>query len=203
MPLSAPSPLDALRQYTRAVILTADGCALSDDLRAVTSRSGARCEFVDHPLLAIAALTCLERESKSVDRAALVVAERHIDDLGALFSTIRTRLQRIAIWVFESDIAIEVHRGQTAEPTEAARKAASPRESQAPAIGSMAPKLRITRPAEAVAAPPPPTDDLDPERVHEDPPGPSGNTVTPEELALLLNIWEQDDDPPPAAGGKR
>lgn len=216
MPLPAPRPLDALRQYTRAVILTADGCQLSDDLGALAARSGVRCEFVDHPLLAVAALTTIEREAKPPERAALIVAERQIDDLDGLFSTVRSRLQRIAIWVFEADIAIEVQRGQGVETPEPA-----PRERAVRAVGSTAPALRISRPPEPPAAwrtaapsveaeldrasegafehPPAGASDDAP----EDPPGPSGNSVTAEELEMLLNLFERDLPPRRDDGGAR
>ena len=224
MPLPAPRPLDALRQYTRAVILTADGCQLSDDLGALAARSGVRCEFVDHPLLAVAALTTIEREAKPPERAALIVAERQIDDLDGLFSTVRSRLQRIAIWVFEADIAIEVQRGQGVETPEPA-----PRERAVRAVGSTAPALRISRPPEPPAAwrtaAPSVEAELDraPEGASEgafehpsagpsagasddapeDPPGPSGNSVTAEELEMLLNLFERDLPPRHDDGGAR
>lgn len=200
MPLSAPRPLDALRQYTRAVILTAEGCQLSDEVRGLATRSGVRCEFVDHPLLAVAALTTIEREAKAAERAALVVAERQIDDLGGLFATVRSRLQRIAIWVFEADIAIEVQRGQAAETPEPAPRETAPR-----AVGSTAPALRISRPADSPVAqrPAAPAAAPDLEDAVEDPPGPSGNSVTAEELEMLLNLFENDQPPRRDDGGSR
>lgn len=218
MPLSAPRPLDALRQHTRAVILTADGCELSDDLRELAAGSGVRCEFVDDPLMAVAALTVIEREAKSPERAALVVAERQIDDLGGLFATIRSRLQRVAIWVFEADIAIEVQRGQGAAPVEFADL--TQRESAPRSIGTTAPNLtapnltppnltapslRITRPADPPEAPrnsPAPVD-ADLAETPEDPPGPSGNAVTAEELEMLLDFFDRDQPPRRDDGGPR
>ena len=87
--------------------------------------------------MAVAALTVIEREAKSPERAALVVAERQIDDLGGLFATIRSRLQRVAIWVFEADIAIEVQRGQGVAPVESADS--TQREPAPRSIGTTAP----------------------------------------------------------------
>lgn len=200
MPLTAPRPLDALRQYNRAVILTAEGCRLSDDLRGLTVRSGARCELVDHPLLAVAALTNAEREAKSPERTALVVAERQIDDLGGLFATVRSRLQRVAIWVFEADIAIEVQRGQGVDVAEPSAREPAPR-----SIGSTAPALRISRPAEPTAPQRPAAAPAEPdlEEAPEDPPGPSGNSVTAEELEMLLDLFERDQPPRRDDGGAR
>ena len=208
MPLPAPRPLDALRQLPRAAILTAEGCQLSDALRGLVVRSGTRCEVVDHPLLAMAALTEIEREGDARERGALVVAERQIDDLDGLFAAIRARLQRMSIWVFEADIAIEVQRGQVAEPVEPA-----PRSPSARIVGSTAPTLRITRSTEP---PPPPTSTAPGAGIlvdsvagvangepAEDPPGPSGNTVTPEELEMLLDLFEGDRAPRRDEGGAR
>lgn len=204
MPLPAPRPLDALRQHSRAVVLTAEGCELSDALRVLCARSGTRCEVVDHPLMAMAALTVVDRESDGRDRAALVVAERQIDDLDGLFSAIRARLQRMSIWVFEADIAIEVQRGHVAEPLEGAPRVTPPR-----SVGSTAPTLRITRTTEPPPPPPRAAPDAaapDERRLDdgaEDPPGPSGNSVTPEELEMLLDMFESDRSPRHDDGGNR
>lgn len=202
MPLPAPRPLDALRQLTRAVILTAEGCSLSDDLRTLAVQSGVSCEFVDHPLTAIAALVGIEREGRAQERAALVVAERQIDDLDGLFATIRSRMQRISIWVFEAEIAIEVQRGHVPATIDA-----EPRESVPRMSPTTAPALRITR----VSEPAPIADaaaksaaraDAGAEPA-EDPPGPSGNTVTPEELEMLLDLLGGDRPPRSDGGGAR
>ena len=214
MPHPAPRPLDALRQHTRAVILTAEGCALSDALRGLAAQSSTPCEIVDDPLMAVAALTVIEREGDASERPALVLAERQIDDLDGLFAVIRTRLRRVSVWVFEADIAIEIQRGQVQEAPDAPPRAASPRTS-----GITPPQLRIARTAE------PPVhattlghgsaalvdgvqdggafgeEQLDGDA--EDPPGPSGNAVTPEELEMLLDLFEGDRGPRRDDGGGR
>jgi len=154
--------------------------------------------MVDHPLAAVAALACIEREG-SADRAALVVAERQIDDLDGLFATIRSRMQRISIWVFEADIAIEVQRGAAPPPTKTEQRDGAPRPTP-----SAVPTLRISR----VSEPPPladaprkqPETEADPA---EDPPEPSGNTVTAEELEMLLDLFEDDRPSLPDGGGPR
>ena len=214
MPHPAPRPLDALRQHTRAVILTAEGCALSDALRGLAAQSSTPCEIVDDPLMAVAALTVIEREGDASERPALVLAERQIDDLDGLFAGIRTRLRRVSVWVFEADIAIEIQRGLVQEAPDAPPRAASPRTS-----GITPPQLRIARTAE------PPAhattlghgsaalvdgvqdggafgeEQLDGDA--EDPPGPSGNAVTPEELEMLLDLFEGDRGPRRDDGGGR
>jgi hypothetical protein len=203
-----------LRQHTRAVILTAEGCALSDALRGLAAQSSTPCEIVDDPLMAVAALTVIEREGDASERPALVLAERQIDDLDGFFAVIRTRLRRASVWVFEADIAIEIQRGQVQEAPDAPPRAASPRTS-----GITPPQLRIARTAE------PPVhattlghgsaalvdgvqdggafgeEQLDGDA--EDPPGPSGNAVTPEELEMLLDLFEGDRGPRRDDGGGR
>jgi hypothetical protein len=123
-----------------------------------------------------------------------VVADREIDDLAPLFAAMRTHLPQLAIWVFEGDIAIEIQRGQLdARP---AQLEARPAQLDArPAQLDARPALRI-----APAPPPEPTRATsavaagEHEAVSgsgdEDPPGPSGNTVTPEELEMLLDLFD-------------
>jgi hypothetical protein len=198
MPIPAPRPLDALRQHSRAVILTAAGGDLSDDLESLTHRAGIGIEVVDHPLLAVAALTEIEREAKPQERAALVVAERQIDDLGGLFATIRARLQRVSIWVFEADIAIEVQRGHASDAPDTPQREMPPRLSP-----STAPALRIAKPPEPVRAPQAQPQGALIDEPEEDPPGPSGNTVTAEELEMLLDLFDGDRPTKRDDGGLR
>lgn len=227
MPLPAPMPLDALRQHTRAVILTAEGCDLSDDVRGLAAASGVRCEVVDHPLMAVAALASIERESKAAERAALVIAGRQIDDLAPLFSTARSRLPRVSIWVFEADLAIEVQRGHADPESPANAEGEAPSRVVAPSRPSLsaAPTLRIAGTGddaalgrEAIAPPRGAGLESDHGKAHgridaevgdvasdpaEDPPGPSGNTVTPEELELLLDMFDGDGRPNRGRGDQR
>jgi hypothetical protein len=174
----------------------------------LVARSGTRCEIVDHPLMAVASLSVIEREGDAHERAALVVAERQIDDLDGLFSVIRTRLQRMSVWVFEADFAIEIQRGHVPEVPEATPRTSPPR-----AAGSTPPTLRITHTVE-----PPPEDPAPGSSAQldggarvdgrldehpEDPPGPSGNAVTPEELEMLLDLFEGDRGTRRDDGGER
>ena len=164
--------------------------------------------------MAVAALTVIEREGDASERPALVLAERQIDDLDGLFAVVRTRLRRVSVWVFEADIAIEIQRGQVQEAPDSPPRAAPPR-----ASGITPPQLRIARTAE------PPAhattlghgsaavvdgvqgggafgeEQLDGDA--EDPPGPSGNAVTPEELEMLLDLFEGDRGPRHDDGARR
>ena len=191
MPMPAPTPVDALRQHSRAVVLTGRGGAVSRALQQTIDASGARCEILGHPLLALAELIHIERSPREADtpRLTLVVADREIDDLAPLFAAVRTHLPQLAIWVFEGEIAIEIQRGQV--ETRPAQQDARPAQQET----RHTPPLRI-----APAPPPEPTRTTSAVTAgehgavsgsgDEDPPGPSGNTVTPEELEMLLDLFD-------------
>jgi hypothetical protein len=205
MPMPAPTPVDALRQHSRAVVLTGRGGAVSRALQQTIDASEARCEILGHPLLALAELIHIERSPREADapRPTLVVADREIDDLAPLFAAVRTHLPQLAIWVFEGDIAIEIQRGQLdarpaqldARPAQLDARPAQLEARPAQLEARHTPTLRI-----APAPPPEPTRATsavaagEHEAVSgsgdEDPPGPSGNTVTPEELEMLLDLFD-------------
>jgi hypothetical protein len=198
MPMPAPTPVDALRQHSRAVVLTGRGGAVSRALQQTIDASEARCEILGHPLLALAELIHIERSPREADapRPTLVVADREIDDLAPLFAAVRTHLPQLAIWVFEGDIAIEIQRGQLdARPAQLDARPAQLDARPAQLEARHTPTLRI-----APAPPPEPTRATsavaagEHEAVSgsgdEDPPGPSGNTVTPEELEMLLDLFD-------------
>jgi hypothetical protein len=173
------------------VVLTGRGGAVSRALQQTIDASGARCEILGHPLLALAELIHIERSPREADtpRLTLVVADREIDDLAPLFAAVRTHLPQLAIWVFEGEIAIEIQRGQV--ETRPAQQDARPAQQET----RHTPPLRI-----APAPPPEPTRTTSAVTAgehgavsgsgDEDPPGPSGNTVTPEELEMLLDLFD-------------
>ncbi len=215
MPMPAPTPVDALRHYSRAVVLTDRGGAVSPTLRQAIDASGVRCEILGHPLLALAELIHLERAPREGDaqRLTLVVADREIDDLAPLFAAVRANLPHLAVWVFEGDLAIEIQRGQAeirAAQSEPRTAQQVERTAQLEARPTSTPVLRIApAPAPEPAAAPPSTQtalrDASPkaggeaggetgdETGDEDPPGPSGNSVTPEELEMLLDLFDGND----------
>jgi hypothetical protein len=180
------------------VVLTGRGGAVSRALQQTIDASEARCEILGHPLLALAELIHIERSPREADapRPTLVVADREIDDLAPLFAAVRTHLPQLAIWVFEGDIAIEIQRGQLdarpaqleARPAQQETRPAQQETRHTPALRiAPAPPPEPTRATSAVAA-------GEHEAVSgsgdEDPPGPSGNTVTPEELEMLLDLFD-------------
>ena len=223
MPIPAPTPVDALRHYSRAVVLTAGGGAVSRQLRQTIEAAGTRCEILGHPLLALAELIHLSRASREEEpaRLTLVVADREIDDLAALFTAVRTHLSQVAIWVFEGELAIEIQRAQLeARPAQLearpAQLEARPAQVEArPAQVEARPAQIETRPAPVLRIAPAATEaerpiSADPsnESSAEDPPGPSGNTVTPEELEMLLDLFDGNradhgsSDSGPAGNGR-
>jgi hypothetical protein len=199
MPLPAPKPLDALRQHTHAVVLTAGDAAVSDFMAHALQSARISCDFIRHPLLAMARLTTLAR-GDATDRPALVVTDRQIDDLSPLFSAIRNRLGRVSIWVFEAELAIEVQRGHS--PDVPAPPAI---ETPARASSHTPPALRIAGVGDAPAAAlgrdlpdagPPADRDADPLE-------PSGENVTAAELKMLLELFEPESDDAPSRDGER
>jgi hypothetical protein len=194
------------------VVLTGRGGAVSRALQQTIDASGARCEILGHPLLALAELIHIERSPREADtpRLTLVVADREIDDLAPLFAAVRTHLPQLAIWVFEGEIAIEIQRGQV-ETRPAQQDARAAQQDARPAQQDARPAQQDARPAQqetrhtpplriAPAPPPEPTRTTSAVTAgehgavsgsgDEDPPGPSGNTVTPEELEMLLDLFD-------------
>ncbi|MBI1303360.1 MAG: hypothetical protein GC172_06185 [Phycisphaera sp.] len=175
------------------MVLTARDGAVSRALRQTIDASGTRCEILGHPLLALAELLHLERAPRDPDapRPTLVVADREIDDLAPLFAAVRSHLPQLAIWVFEGNLAIEIQRGQSdARP-------AQPDARPAQLDTRPAPMLRIapgspTEPSPSASSLAVEHRDAGSASTEEDPPGPSGNTVTPEELEMLLDLFDGD-----------
>jgi len=202
MPMPAPKPLDALRQHTHAVVLTAGDGAISDFVAHALHAARIRHDFIRHPLLAMARLTTLARDARgnAADRPALVVSDRQIDDLSPLFSAIRSRLGRVSIWVFEAELAIEVQRGHSPDvPTPPVTEAPARPGSHTP------PPLRIAGVGDAPSATlgrdlpdagPPADRDADPLE-------PSGESVTAAELKMLLDMFEPGSDDGPSRDGER
>ncbi len=202
MPIPAPTPVDALRHYSRAVVLTAGGGAVSRQLGQTIEAAGTRCEILGHPLLALAELIHLSRASREEEptRLTLVVADREIDDLAALFTAVRTHLSQVAIWVFEGELAIEIQRAQVeARPAQVEARPAQIETRPAPVLRIAPAATEAERPISA---------DPSNESSAEDPPGPSGNTVTPEELEMLLDLFDGNradhgsSDSGPAGNGR-
>ena len=128
MALPAPKPVDALRQYSRAVVLiSAQGDAAPTLLDAIRD-SEVPCQLIGHPLVAMAELIRLEQDNRqgSAERTALIVADdERIDQLDSLFHAVRVRLPRVAIWVIAGDFAVQVQRastGESAAPSGGARE---------------------------------------------------------------------------------
>lgn len=195
-----PRPADALRQHTRAVVLTAPGGDISPILLEQIRDSTVPFELIGHPLVAMAELARLEREVSpegEPERTALVVCERDdFDDLNGLFDAVRSRLPRVSIWVFAGGLAVEVQRGRPPEPLAhadvRARPAPMPEASTSRTTTRPTPALRITD-----APLPPSADDSDADPDSPGTPLKSGGPVTPEELEMLLDLFE------PPGGGDR
>lgn len=146
MPLSAPKPVDALRQHTRAVVLiAADGHAAPALLDAIRD-SEIPCELIGHPLVAMAELVRLEQDNRQgTERTALVVADdERIEQLSSLFQAVRSRMPQVAIWVIAGDFAVQVQRPQPQRPEPARDRPAMEMPPRTTTRGQ--PQLRIVDP---------------------------------------------------------
>ena len=193
-----PSPLDALRQHTRAVVLTAPGGDVSPDLLAAIRDSGVPCELIGHPLVAMAELCRLDRDQRPgepAERSALIVSDRdQWDDLSMLFEVVRERLARVSIWILAGQLAIEVHRGKApdaraSEPEQPAERSFAPVSTRTPPK----PTLRIVEPQDAapmraaLGAEDEPFDD-------ENAGTRNAEAVTSEEIEMLLDLFDGPAD---------
>ncbi len=134
MQSSSSTPLGVLKSHAHAVILIAADGVITPEVRRAIDESGAEIELIGHPLLAMAALAAHEAQTHGgPGRTLLVMADRDISDLASLVTAVRTRLPRVAIWIFERELALCVCAGSvsraegTAVPTHGTTHAASDR----------------------------------------------------------------------------
>ncbi len=207
MQSGSTSPSSVLRSHDRAVILTAANGVVTPEVQRAISDSGASVQLISRPLSAMAALVALEKSAQSAPtRPLLVIADRDIGDLDPLFSSVRSRLPRVAIWVFERNITVRLCAGiesRADQPKTEARASSSASEPSRPRFApTKPPQLRIAHSDEEVS------DALEVERaldasaqardgeLDEEPLGASGSAVTAEEYAMLLELLQ----PPPNRG---
>ena len=118
MQSSSATPLQVLRTHAHAVILISANGVVTPEVDRAIADSGADVELISHPLEAMAALACLEvpdpgnPSRPGNGRTLLVFADREIDDLSSLITSVHTRLPRVAIWVFEGHMAVPVRLGE-------------------------------------------------------------------------------------------
>ena len=113
MSATPQSPQEALRGFSHAVILTADGGPLGAVLQHAVDQVGLKTEILGHPLTAMASLCWHEFNGRRAgDRSVLVVADRPIDDLDLLFSTIAARLPHVHALMLQSDLVMSIITGR-------------------------------------------------------------------------------------------
>jgi hypothetical protein len=114
---SSATPLQVLRTHAHAVILISANGVVTPEVDRAIADSGADIELISHPLAAMAALACLEIPGPEAPsrhgngRTLLVFADREIGNLCSLITSVQTRLPRVAIWVFEGEMAMPVRSG--------------------------------------------------------------------------------------------
>jgi hypothetical protein len=206
-----PFPSDSNAEPDRAVVLLGPDAEAPDGFDGVLDASRTLFEVVRHPLLAAAELVRLERDvrqSGSASRTTLWVVDRDIADLGDLFQMMRTSLPRVPARILVQGERLTVIEGASdaAKPSDGAA-----RSGPAPAPSPDRRPLRLRHADDRfnpTAASPGPTATEPPanradatgdpreerEEHEEDPPGPSGSAPTPEEIEMLLSMF--DDEPP-------
>lgn len=113
MSATPPSPQEALRGFSHAVILTADGGSLGPVLQHAINQVGLKVEILGHPLTAMASLCWHEFNSRRAgDSTVLVVADRPIDDLNPLFAAVSSRLPHVHALMLQSDLMMPIITGR-------------------------------------------------------------------------------------------
>ncbi len=204
VPAQSLNPGEIFRRFTCAVVLTDVKTTAGDALLESIRRSELQTEFLTHPLSAWASLLRLEMlgadtEHGTARRTALFVLDRDgWDDLSLLFTRIRGLLPDVSIWIIADALAIEVYSGVTHHAGLGAPiEIATPNQSS-----GNAPALRIVgnEVEEAPIAAPLGVELLeDGDSPEPDPDAVATNAVSSEELAMLLELFDEDtpnaDDP--------
>ncbi len=199
-PVSAPSlnPGEVFRRFTCAVVLTDVKAAAGDVLLESIRRADLKTVFTTHPLSAWASLLQLEflgadTEHGSERQTALFVLDRDgWDDLSLLFARVRGLLPDVSVWILADALAIEVYSGLTHR----AGVGAPIEYAAAPPAASTGPNLRIvgTEVEEPRVVPPARVEVLEETDAPEhDPDATPTNAVSSEELAMLLELFDEDD----------
>jgi hypothetical protein len=187
VPDTSTRPIDDDASLVRCVMLISPDEHPPQQLLNLLKQPASTVDRAEHPLLAVARLSTLERSramraewSPDTDeRTVLVVVNRDVwRDLSPLFQTIRQIMPRVSIWVCTERVAIEVHAGQHDESApETTAEHLDPTESYEP---------------DDATAPSTPLE------------SPEVTTLSDEEMRDLLDLFEgtDDDDPdaPPAFG---
>ena len=186
VPHASAKQIDDDASLVRCVMLISPGEHPPQQLLNLLKQPASTVNRAEHPLLALAQLSTLERSRRmraewspdADERTVLVVVNRDVwRDLSPLFQTIRHILPSVGIWVCTERVAIEVYAGQH-DP--------SP---------SVATKADVTPPPDAFM------EEANPEATRE----PAKlTTVSDEEMRDLLDLFEgaDEDDPdePPTLG---
>jgi hypothetical protein len=122
VPDASNKPIDDDASLVRCVMLISPGEHPPQQLLNLLKQPASTVDRAEHPLLAVARLSTLERGRKmraewspeADERTVLVVVNRDLwRDLSPLFQTIRQIMPSVSIWVCTERVAIEVYAGQT------------------------------------------------------------------------------------------
>ncbi len=186
VPDASAKPIDDDASLVRCVMLISPGEHPPQQLLNLLKQPASTVDRAEHPLLAVARLSTLERGREmraewspdSDERTVLVVVNRDVwRDLSPLFQTIRQIMPKVSIWVCTERVAIEVYAGQHESASETTTESLDPSEASEPDEATAQ-----STPLEA----------------------PEPTTLSDEEMRDLLDLFDgnDDDDPdgPPAFG---
>lgn len=121
VPHASARQIDDDASLVRCVVLISPGEHPPQQLLNLLKQPASTVDRAEHPLLALARLSTLERSRRmraewspdADERTVLVVVNRDVwRDLSPLFQTIRHILPSVGIWVCTERVAIEVYAGQ-------------------------------------------------------------------------------------------
>ena len=125
VPHTSARQIDDDASLVRCVVLISPGEHPPQQLLNLLKQPASTVDRAEHPLLALARLSTLERSRRmraewspdADERTVLVVVNRDVwRDLSPLFQTIRHILPSVGIWVCTERVAIEVYAGQHDQP---------------------------------------------------------------------------------------
>ena len=189
VPNASARPIDDDASLVRCVMLISTGEHPPQQLLNLLKQPASTVDRAEHPLLALAKLSTLERSRRmraewspdAEERTVLVVVNRDVwRDLSPLFQTIRHILPSVGIWVCTERVAIEVYAGQNDQ------------DDTDDTASSVATKGDVTPPPDVFAEEANPDGTREPVKM---------TTLSDEEMRDLLDLFEGPDEDGPDEDG--
>jgi len=192
VPHASARQIDDDASLVRCVVLISPGEHPPQQLLNLLKQPASTVDRAEHPLLALARLSTLERSRRmraewspdADERTVLVVVNRDVwRDLSPLFQTIRHILPSVGIWVCTERVAIEVYAGQNGQDDQ---------DDTDDTASSVATKGDVTPPPDVFAEEANPDGTREPVKM---------TTLSDEEMRDLLDLFEGPDEDGPDEDG--